>query len=125
MTPTKILPQVRTGSALGKCVETHFVPALAVVRSEIGTRETMKHRCKHRSENRHETVTNGLADLRRNRRNERSQAGLDRLAGWPFSLTSRVTRYTRFIPSVCYKRPIEQSRQKAVRFPHWPMTDLR
>jgi hypothetical protein len=94
------------------------------VRSEIGTGETMKHRYKHRSENRHETMTNGLADLRRNRRNERDHAGLDRLAGWSFGQPSRVTRYTNFVPRFATNVPLKDRDPKAVRFPHWSMTDL-
>jgi hypothetical protein len=75
---------VRTFSAFGKFVETHFVPAFGrIVRSVIGTGETMKNRGKHRSKNRYETTTTGLADLRCNRRSERGRAGLDRLGCHP------------------------------------------
>jgi hypothetical protein len=105
---------VRTVSALGKSVETHFVPAFGhIVRSEIGTGETMKHRGKHPSASCYEIITTRQTHLRPNRRNERGQAGLDRLADWSVSHTSCVTCYTRFIPSVCYKRAGEKSRPES------------
>jgi hypothetical protein len=92
---------------LGKFIQTHFVPALAVVRSETGTGETMKNRGKYRSESCYQTITTGLADLNCNRRSDRDQAGLDRLAGWPFSQTSCATHYPNFIPRFAINAPVK------------------
>jgi hypothetical protein len=76
----------------------------------------MKHRCKHRSENRHETVTDGLADLRRNRRNERDQAGLDWLARWQFSQAGCATHYTTSSLPFAMNGPVKISARKLCDF---------
>jgi hypothetical protein len=89
---------------------------LAVVRSEIGTGETMKHRGKHPSASCYEIITTRQSNLRLDRRNERSQAGLDRLTGWSFSQTSRVTRYTNFIPRFAINVPMKIAARKLCDF---------
>ena len=117
MTPQKILPQVRTFSALGKFVETHFVPAFGhIVRSEIGTGETMKHRGKHPSASCYEIITTRQSNLRLDRRNERSQARLDRLTGWSVSQTACVARYTNFIPWFAITVPVKIAARKLCDF---------
>jgi len=98
MTPQKYFPRCGLVSALGKLVETHFVPALAVVRSETDVTETMKHRRQHQNASCYEFITTCQTNLRLNRRGDRDQGGFDRLASWRFNPTSCVTRYTNVVP---------------------------
>jgi hypothetical protein len=81
---------------LGKFVETHFVPALAVVRSETDASETVKYRRQHQNASCYEIITTCPANLRFNRRIARSQAGLARLAGQSNRLCSSYTSSARW-----------------------------
>jgi hypothetical protein len=92
---------------LRESVETHFVPAWAGVRSDINASETMKHRRQHQNARCYEFITTGQINLRFNRWGERDQAGLDRIAGWSFSQTSRVTGYTNYIPRFPINGPMK------------------
>jgi hypothetical protein len=99
---------------LGKSVETHFVPALAVVRLVIGSSETVKTRGKHRNASCYEIITTGQTNLRLYRRNERGQVGLEQLARCPFSQAGCVAHYTNFVPWFAMNVPMKNRSRKAV-----------
>ena len=122
--PHKNLSQVRTGSVLGKCVETHFVPALAGVPLVIDSIETLKNPGKQPNARCYEIRRTCQTNLRLNRWNERGQAGLERLDGWPFSQASCAAHYTISSLPFAINGPMKNRGQKVVRFPHWPMMDL-
>jgi hypothetical protein len=42
-----------------------------------------------------------------------AKPGFDRLAGWSFSQSSRVTRYTNFVPRFATNVPLKKSRTES------------